>query len=473
MPRLTYSLRPCSKGSSMLRPTDRPRPSRAPRLAASMVPGPPPVITAKPRRASSAARARAASYIGAGGRTRADPKKVTAGPTVASASKPATNSAWIRSTRQGSLSRNSGAPSGRSSSLRSSIWRSTPRRPIPPVRRSLDSSPIASLTLTAPPLRTPQWPGLLTRNQVEARAGSQVIVLRAEHSVQCEAARAQPPLDLIRPDQGNLRMLNVLPAAAYCVIDFDLRHIAIERFHPNVMAGSRLQPVRIGQLGGKQTAWGHMGGCPSQAPDCVEDVGRNHHKRKLASEVQVLDSRMDELGFWQAPACPAQHSRVTVDADQLDPGRAQRHRQPPGSDAEVEHGRGGRLRELQPGRQVGGVRKLRVELREPFVGDRRVVANDAHARVRAWSSGDGLVRDSERLVDDGESLRQLFLVDAQWWVRHDRVPADEGVEALLTQGLPHRLHRLRGSIEGSERLHRLPVFDQLQDAEETNRARGG
>src|SRR6266480_2394125 len=168
MPRLTNSLRPCSNGSSMLRPTERPRPSRAPRLAASIVPGPPPVMMAKPRRASSAARVRAASYIGSGGRTRADPKKVTAGPTVASASKPATNSAWIRNTRQGSLSRNSGAPSGRSSSLRSSICRSTPRRTIPPVRRSLDSSPIASLTLTAAPLR--HTVVVITRDQLEEGA---------------------------------------------------------------------------------------------------------------------------------------------------------------------------------------------------------------------------------------------------------------------------------------------------------------
>ena len=37
---------PCSCGSSMLQPTDRPPPSRQPRLAASIVPGPPPVMTA-------------------------------------------------------------------------------------------------------------------------------------------------------------------------------------------------------------------------------------------------------------------------------------------------------------------------------------------------------------------------------------------------------------------------------------------
>src|ERR1700736_98076 len=165
MPRLTYSLRPCSKGSSILRPTDSPRPSRAPLLAASIVPGPPPVMIAKPRRASSAASWRAASYIGSGGRTRAEPKKVTAGPTVASASKPATNSAWIRSTRQGSLSRNSGAPSGRSSSLRSSFSRCTPRRTIPPVRCSPGSFAMASFTLTRGRLR--QTCGVIRRDQLE------------------------------------------------------------------------------------------------------------------------------------------------------------------------------------------------------------------------------------------------------------------------------------------------------------------
>src|ERR1700686_2034700 len=149
----------------MFRPTDSPPPSRAPLLAASMVPGPPPVMTAKPRRASSAASARAASYIGSGGRTRAEPKKVTAGPSVASASKPATNSAWMRSTRQGSLSRNSGAPSGRSSSLRSSFSRRTPRRTIPPVRRSPDSSPIAPITVTQCRLR--QTCGVMRRDQLE------------------------------------------------------------------------------------------------------------------------------------------------------------------------------------------------------------------------------------------------------------------------------------------------------------------
>ena len=46
MPRSTHSFIDCSKGSSMPRPTDTPPASQAPLLAASITPGPPPVITA-------------------------------------------------------------------------------------------------------------------------------------------------------------------------------------------------------------------------------------------------------------------------------------------------------------------------------------------------------------------------------------------------------------------------------------------
>ena len=42
----THSFMPCSNGSSIPRPTDLPPASLAPLLAASMIPGPPPVITA-------------------------------------------------------------------------------------------------------------------------------------------------------------------------------------------------------------------------------------------------------------------------------------------------------------------------------------------------------------------------------------------------------------------------------------------
>src|SRR3954467_12876852 len=49
----------------MLQPMDSPPASRAPRLAASMMPGPPPVMTAKPASASRRPVSRAAADIGA------------------------------------------------------------------------------------------------------------------------------------------------------------------------------------------------------------------------------------------------------------------------------------------------------------------------------------------------------------------------------------------------------------------------
>ena len=52
MPTSTQELRPLSKGSSMPSPTLVPPASLAPLLTASIAPGPPPVITAKPASAS-------------------------------------------------------------------------------------------------------------------------------------------------------------------------------------------------------------------------------------------------------------------------------------------------------------------------------------------------------------------------------------------------------------------------------------
>ena len=83
-----YGFRPCSNGSSMLSPIESAPASRAPRLAASMMPGPPPVMTAKPGLADVRAVSRASSYSGSSGGVRAEPKTETAGPTWASASKP-------------------------------------------------------------------------------------------------------------------------------------------------------------------------------------------------------------------------------------------------------------------------------------------------------------------------------------------------------------------------------------------------
>ena len=113
-----YGFGRCSKGSSMLQPIDMPPASRAPLLAASMIPGPPPVMIAKPARACRRATSSAMRYCGSSGATRAEPKTVTALSRDARRSKPSTNSATIRMTRHGSVWVNS-ALGGRGRKLRS------------------------------------------------------------------------------------------------------------------------------------------------------------------------------------------------------------------------------------------------------------------------------------------------------------------------------------------------------------------
>ena len=81
MPMSTYGFRPCSAGSSMLSPTERAPASRAPRFAASIVPGPPPVITAMPASPIARPTSRACSYSSSPGAVRAEPKTQTAVPT--------------------------------------------------------------------------------------------------------------------------------------------------------------------------------------------------------------------------------------------------------------------------------------------------------------------------------------------------------------------------------------------------------
>jgi hypothetical protein len=92
-----------------------------------MMPGPPPVIVAKPASGEPPPRSTAAVYIGSASGVRAEPKTETAGPTSASASKPATNSPVMRRTRQVSLRVKAAACSRSSSdhwkSSRSSVGR--------------------------------------------------------------------------------------------------------------------------------------------------------------------------------------------------------------------------------------------------------------------------------------------------------------------------------------------------------------
>ena len=77
----------------MLSPIESAPASRAPRLAASMAPGPPPVMTARPASPTMRAVSRASAYSGSSGGVRAEPKNDAAGPTWASASKPIWSSA--------------------------------------------------------------------------------------------------------------------------------------------------------------------------------------------------------------------------------------------------------------------------------------------------------------------------------------------------------------------------------------------
>ena len=119
MPMSTHSLRPDSNGSSMPSPTLTPPASLAPLLAASIAPGPPPVMTAKPASTSAPPSCSAWAYDGWSAGVRAEPKTAIAGPSSASAPKPSTNSAWIRSTRHGSVCTQSLGP--RESSSRWSV----------------------------------------------------------------------------------------------------------------------------------------------------------------------------------------------------------------------------------------------------------------------------------------------------------------------------------------------------------------
>ena len=74
------------------------RPRCAPRLAASMIPGPPPVMTAKPRLSELAPDRAGGVVMGSSARARAPSRRrETAGPISASASNPSTNSPRIRS----------------------------------------------------------------------------------------------------------------------------------------------------------------------------------------------------------------------------------------------------------------------------------------------------------------------------------------------------------------------------------------
>ena len=77
------------------------------------------MITAKPASTSLPPSCSARAYVGWSAGVRAEPKTAIAGPSSASAPKPSTNSAWMRSTRHGSACTQSVGP--RESSSRWSV----------------------------------------------------------------------------------------------------------------------------------------------------------------------------------------------------------------------------------------------------------------------------------------------------------------------------------------------------------------
>src|SRR5229473_2437221 len=95
-PMSTNSFRPCSCGNSMPRPTEIPCALAAPLLAASMMPGPPPVSTAYPALASAAVIWVVSSYCAEPGRAREEPNTDTALPISASSPNPSTNSFFFQ-----------------------------------------------------------------------------------------------------------------------------------------------------------------------------------------------------------------------------------------------------------------------------------------------------------------------------------------------------------------------------------------
>ena len=86
------------------------------------------------------------------------------------------------------------------------------------------------------------------------------------------------------------------------------------------------------------------------------------------------------------------------------------------------------------------------------------------------SAGHRRVRDLQRAIDDRERLAQLFLGDAQRRVGEEVVPVHEGVHAVLAEERAELLHFGAGAVEGGHRFFRRAVADELEDAEQADRA---
>src|SRR5258708_14180896 len=81
---------------------------------------------------------------------------------------------------------------------------------------------------------------------------------------------------------------------------------------------------------------------------------------------------------------------------------------------------------------------------------------------------DGLVRNRQPLIDDGQTFLQLRFRDDERWVREEGVEAHERVEALLPKEAAEGRHLLRRAVVRRHRLVRLPVAPDLPAAQEAD-----
>ena len=89
------------------------------------------------------------------------------------------------------------------------------------------------------------------------------------------------------------------------------------------------------------------------------------------------------------------------------------------------------------------------------------------------SSRDGRVGNVERLVNNRQSLAELFFANTQRRIHKKSVPTNEGEKPVLSKKraeLSHKSHLGGRRIKGGQRLARLAVFDQFEQAKQADGA---
>ena len=125
----------------MLSPIDSAPASRAPWLAASMIPGPPPVMIANPASPSCRAVSRASTQAGSSSGRRAEPNSDTPLVTPDSARNPVSSSCSISSSRSASLRSEATVAVSAPSSSSSKVRGSRPSALVIPARLEGDPAP--------------------------------------------------------------------------------------------------------------------------------------------------------------------------------------------------------------------------------------------------------------------------------------------------------------------------------------------